>query len=265
MDGAPTTAQLTTASDNYPFVGGRIITTPAPFTYTFATHTRTEFEYVIKPTPIAKLSTTYYFRTDQPGTDQNVLPTLTTASALPVSLVSFSVAENSGKALVKWTTANEVSNDHFSVMRSSDGRNFQTIATVKAKGNGSTTPTGYEFTDNAPLNGKSYYRLQQWDVNGKATLSTVQNLTLGNVRNMAASIYPNPTAAAINVVVKDFTGAITATVTNTQGTVVHREVIAVTASTSAYKLNLNKKLPSGTYYVNLTGSNLSQKLKVIVQ
>ena len=264
-DSTPTTEQLTTRT-GYLFVPGRVISSEAAFNYVLLARQKTEFEFVIKPTTIVKFSTTYYFRTDKEGIDSNLLlPTLITAATLPVKLVSFTVADNGNKALLKWTTVNEVNSDHFDVLRSANGQSWQTIASVTAKGNSSTTQNQYEFTDNTPLLGSNYYRLKQYDKDGIATLSDVKTLTLQDVKNIAASIYPNPTAAAINVMIKSYSGSVTASVTNAQGIVMHKEVIAVTAGTSVYKLNINQKMSAGVYYVNLNGSNLSQKLKVIVQ
>lgn len=257
-----TTQQLASRT-GYTFQPGKVITTLDVYTDTLLPNKSTEYEWVIKPTANAKLNTTYYFETSILGYDMP-LPTLTIGAVLPVTITSFSVGQKDNNAIVKWTTATETNNNYFDILRSANGQSWQTIATVKAKGNG-TAQNNYEITDNTPLPGNSYYRLRQTDKDGKATLSEVKPFTLANLKDFVASVYPNPTAAAINVVVKNYSGSLTATVTNAGGAVVHKEVLAISTGTSFYKLTISQKLPSGTYYISLSGNNFSQKAKVIVQ
>lgn len=257
------TTQLLTARSGFAFKSGLLIDTVSTFPYTLSDSVSTEFEWVIKPTSTAKLNTTYYFESSVGGYDKP-LPTLTIGSVLAVNLGNFSVTQQGGKALIKWSTSNESNNDHFDVLRSSDGQKWQTIATVKAKGNNGTSQTNYEATDNNPVNGNSYYRLNQYDKDGKSTLSAIRQFSI-QLNKVIASVYPNPTASAINIQVQNYTGTVTAMLTNAQGTVVAKQTIAANASATSYKLNTNAKLPAGAYYLTLSGTNLSQKLKVIVQ
>ncbi len=256
------TTQQLTARAGYTFQPGKVITTRDAFTDTLMPNESTEYEWVIKPTENAKLNTTYFFETSILGYDMP-LPTLTIGAVLPVTLTSFSVSPSGNKAIVKWTTANEINNDHFNVLRSSNGQSWQTIATIQAKSAGSAQ-NNYEFTDNTPLNGTSYYRLSQSDKTGKATLSEVKTL-LTQLKEALASVYPNPVVNAINLQLKEYTGSVTAMLVNAQGAVVHKEVIAASSATSSYRLNLATKLPAGAYYLTLSGINLSQKVKVIAQ
>ncbi len=257
-DSTPTTQQLP-ARSGYTFQAGRVISSMAKYNYLLPPKKSTEFEFVIKPTATAQLSHTYFFETSVLGYDQP-LPSLTTAAVLPVSIVNFTVSNQDNKAIIKWTTANETNNDHFDVLRSADGQSWQTIAIVKAN----NTPSNYSFTDNTPLNGTGYYRLSQTDKGGKASLSEIKTLVV-QLKGLLASVYPNPVVGAINIQLKNYTGSVTATLINAQGTVVHKEVIAASSATSSYRMNLNTKLPAGTYFVTLSGTGLSQTIKVMVQ
>jgi hypothetical protein len=89
---------------------------------------------------------------------------------LPVQLINFGVTENRGKNLLQWTTAVESNSDYFSIERSSDGKNFTAIGTVKAAGF-SSTDINYSFTDASPLTGINYYRLSQVDKDNSKNLS----------------------------------------------------------------------------------------------
>jgi len=89
---------------------------------------------------------------------------------LPVQLINFGVTENRGNNLLQWTTAVESNSDYFSIERSSDGKNFTSIGTVKAAGF-SSTDINYSFTDAAPLTGVNYYRLAQVDKDNSKNFS----------------------------------------------------------------------------------------------
>jgi len=112
------------------------------------------------------------------------------ASPLPVGLIDFSGAVTEKGVELRWATASEKNNDHFTVERSSDGHNFRTLNVVAGYGNRSTE-TNYQTTDREPLPGRSYYRLLQTDFDGKTTnLKTIAITT--SEPPAAIEIFPNP-------------------------------------------------------------------------
>lgn len=92
--------------------------------------------------------------------------------ALPVELMSFSAAKSGDGVVLHWTTAQEQNADRFIVERSSDGVTYAGIGSVAASGTTSQQHS-YSYTDAAPLNGLSYYRLQQVDIDGHRDISKV--------------------------------------------------------------------------------------------
>ncbi len=91
---------------------------------------------------------------------------------LPVELLDFSAISSIGKVNVSWSTATEINNDMFSVERSTDGINFSKIGKVKGAGN-SYSVLYYNFVDEQPLIGKSYYRLKQTDYDNQYSYSDI--------------------------------------------------------------------------------------------
>ena len=83
----------------------------------------------------------------------------------PIELQVFSGRVETEGNFLFWLTATEANSHHFTLQRSTDGINFQTIATVAAAGN-STTTRQYEWLDKTALAGLSYYRLLQTDADG---------------------------------------------------------------------------------------------------
>jgi hypothetical protein len=112
-------------------------------------------------------------------------------STLPVSLISYSVTLlNTQKAQLNWITSSESNSDYFEIEKSSDGSHFISIGRIDAAGN-STTEKAYSFTDPELLKQKSWYRLKQYDADGKEKDLGIKYL---HVATTAASIkvYPNP-------------------------------------------------------------------------
>lgn len=126
-----------------------------------------------------------------PGTNADII----FGAVLPVTLSSFS-AENAGnKVSVKWTTAKEIDSDYFAVERSADGYVFEEIGRKEAAGN-INTPTPYSFTDNTPLQGKSYYRLRQVDIDEKMVYSPVVTVLR---KSNTITLSPSPAADLLQI------------------------------------------------------------------
>jgi len=117
-------------------------------------------------------------------------------SPLPVTLVCFNAKVSGNKVLCDWETASEINNDYFIIERSTDGTNFNSIGTVKGAGN-STTVRNYQFIDEYPLKGDSYYRLRQKDFNGSFTFSEAEHLYI-EVKN-SYMFFPNPSPGKIHI------------------------------------------------------------------
>ena len=110
-------------------------------------------------------------------------------SPLPVELTSFTAtfSEEYRVVSLNWTTASETNNDYFEVERSSNGLNWEVIGKIDAEGN-SVSNIHYETIDTKPLEGESYYRLKQVDLDQEFTYSP--SIRVNN--SILTEIYPNP-------------------------------------------------------------------------
>ncbi len=90
---------------------------------------------------------------------------------LPVSWVSFNGKKVENGISLNWITASEHNNAYFEIERSIDGNNFVPIGTVKAKNNHSGNT--YNYIDHHPLKANSYYRLKQFDIDGRSSYSSI--------------------------------------------------------------------------------------------
>lgn len=113
-------------------------------------------------------------------------------SPLPIDLLSFTAkpADNK-KVLCDWVTASEQANDYFNIERSKNGIDFNSIGIVDGAGTSNQTQT-YNFTDNNPYSGVSYYRLKQTDYNGNSTYSGIKKVTIKTENDFNVVVYPNP-------------------------------------------------------------------------
>jgi len=110
--------------------------------------------------------------------------------ALPVKLVSFSAELDQPSVKIKWTTATETNNDFFSIQRSTDENQWTVIKKIKGAGN-SNNLVSYETYDDVPVNGTSYYRLAQTDLDGTTSYSDIR-VVKNVLKGKGISIYPVP-------------------------------------------------------------------------
>jgi len=107
----------------------------------------------------------------------------------PVTWTSFYLVPQDNSCKIIWGTANEINNHYFSIERSSDGINFTTIGTVSGAGNRDYA-SNYYFVDEAPIEGTSYYRITQHDLDGTFTSTQIKPYHSSGLTQI--STYPNP-------------------------------------------------------------------------
>lgn len=90
---------------------------------------------------------------------------------LPLRLLGFQGSLTANKAQLKWSVAENETGDHFEVEKSSDGRNFSTIATVFTTSKAGTD--NYTFNEGSELSGTAYYRLKMVNKNGSVSQSRI--------------------------------------------------------------------------------------------
>lgn len=121
---------------------------------------------------------------------------------LPVELISFdAVLNNKREVDLYWSTASEINNHYFSVQRSTDLIEFTEVARVTGVGNSSSLQT-YSAKDEQPLNGTSYYRLNQVDYDGTASNTAFRVIHIDeDVKDLC--VIPNPASNFISLQLPD--------------------------------------------------------------
>lgn len=113
----------------------------------------------------------------------------TTDAPVPVELTQFSTSQKQAAIALQWQTSSEINSSHFEVERSDDGALWTRIGQQESKGDFRSVQT-YLFWDEAPLEGKNYYRLKMVDFGGREEYSSVRVHDFQSP--LSFKLYPNP-------------------------------------------------------------------------
>lgn len=120
-------------------------------------------------------------------------------NVLPVTFKDFTATAVNGSVFLQWETESEKSNDYFEIERSINGIDWNRLFITKAIGE-STTPMNYQEIDHEPITGTSYYRLTQFDLDGKKTI--LKSISLNTQLELGENkiwVFPNPAIEKVRV------------------------------------------------------------------
>jgi hypothetical protein len=183
----------------------------------------------------------------------------TGAAVLPVSLTSFSGYKDGFRNQLRWVTSSEVNNSGFEVQRSADGVNYQSIGFVNslAIGGNSQTQLKYNFTDANPNGLKQYYRLKQFDIDGRSSLSNI--LLIQGEKPAAfeiASVYPNPSRGQVTVLLNaPENKVVTIRLIDLAGRVLQTRQVNVLAGNNSIPFDISN-LAKGQYLISVDGKSV---------
>lgn len=192
---------------------------------------------------------------------------------LPISLLEFKASKKKESIIIDWATGSEIHNDFFTLERSTDGKSFDKITTIKGAGN-SNKSLSYQFEDKNPETGMNYYRLKQTDYNGDFEYFKIVAVNYSDVSAKAIpsnsivvkEAYPNPFKGEIKL---DFEVSkaenIEVTIQNARGEVLYKESIAAYAGSNNYTFTKADELKSGIYYISLKSDSEHFKPQRIVK
>lgn len=211
-------------------------------------------------------NTSYWLAVDGNAGANSTFDVFGGTGVLPISLINFDAKYADKKVTIDWATMTEANNNFFAIERSSDGFNFEIIATVKGAGN-STTTKKYQTIDTNPLSGINYYRLKQVDFDGTYKDSKIISVKTFMVEN-DLNVYPNP----INN--NEFSVAVSGLSSNEKILVVLVDVMGNTVYSKvsfsdesgfySEQINSEPKLTKGIYVVIGSTKNAIYKRKIVV-
>jgi Lamin Tail Domain/Secretion system C-terminal sorting domain len=176
--------------------------------------------------------------------------------ALPIVFESFTAQRQNAGALLNWVTGIPDNVASFNVLRSTDGTNFSSIATVAAL----KSQAAYAFTDANTPTTRVYYRIQATELSGQPALSTVRALNGGGAQP-SIQVYPNPVTNGVFTLITPATGSKTVSIYNSAGLLIQQGTFADTSkdfSTAGWS--------QGIYLIRVVmadGSTATEKLVVL--
>ena len=188
-----------------------------------------------------------------------------TGILLPVDLLYFDGQRFGESTKLYWSTSTEVNNDYFIVQKSSNGRNFIDVGTIKGNGN-SNVVNNYEFMDNSSSPQIAYYRLKQIDFNGAYAYSKIIAIASKN-DPIDIVIYPNPATKNLFVdISSEKQQVFTIKYFNLLGSIAS-EIITVSSESNTFKLEYFNQLNTGLYILQFYDeqNNLIKSEKIIKQ
>lgn len=187
----------------------------------------------------------------------------TSPEPLPVRLITFEAKAEKEMVTLTWEIADAVNVSHFEVEKSSNGKQFESLAKVGFD----SSETNYAYTDRhtcADVYGKAFYRLKMFDLDGTYAHSKIVAVRVDGGRD--AYVYPNPASDLLKIALPGHNGQKgILKLTNEPGqTVLERPVDVVNG-----EINVdlkNARLPTGSYAIQLEfGGNLQHFKMVKVQ
>jgi hypothetical protein len=171
---------------------------------------------------------TYYFRayaTNSTGTSygSELSEIIIPNTAQPIRLLYFKAEKIAdGRVQLDWATASEENNDYFLIERSLNGKEWVAIIQMPGAGNSSQTRT-YQYIDENPILGISYYRLRQVDYDGTTSTSPLERIIIeGNDKYLKLAL--NPVSAQL-FIINNYERGTQFHVYNAQGSLVYTSTI----------------------------------------
>lgn len=96
---------------------------------------------------------------------------------MPVTLLNFNINKINNKIEIKWNTSSEINNDYFIIEKMTNNGLFYPITKIKGKGNSSTL-VSYNYNDFDLIEGDNYYRIKQFDFDGKVEILSTKYIKI---------------------------------------------------------------------------------------
>jgi hypothetical protein len=165
--------------------------------------------------------------------------TLTVDGTIPVTGLTLNARKVQNHIAVNWFTLTEINSHHFELERSTNGTQFEKIATMAAAGN-SNIRQDYTYIDAQPSNNLNYYRIKQLDRDGRFVYSQVQLVRMNEEKSF--SVFPTITTG--NITIAGITSPVRLLLYNAAKQLVKVEA----ANTSSVVLNM-QSLSAGNYWL----------------
>lgn len=192
--------------------------------------------------------------------DEIIVNGLVSKFILPVDLTYFT-ANYEGKSVnLAWETAWEKNSKEFIIERSTDLFEFIAIGSLVSGGDANGR-LQYNFTDEAPLPGVSYYRLKMVDQDQDYSYSSTRDISIQS-NSIGLQVSPNPASSSQIRIIRNNIDASNLFLTNMLGQNIPFDILNL--ESNYITISPKIPLPSGLYVLSLLKNGIKQHTKVLV-
>jgi hypothetical protein len=189
-----------------------------------------------------------------------------TFAPLPIDLLGFSGRCEKSTAILNWATASETNNDFFTIEKSTDGKSFYSIYTIKGAGN-SITEKKYSYTEPILTATPNYYRLSQTDYDGKKKAFNIISIKCDEEKQgFTFKLNKNPVDndnISISIVgAKE--KSMSVLMIDEFGKEVYSQQIKENNNSFNYNIKPNSIMPSGIYTIIVFSDDIYVRRKVVI-
>ncbi|MFZ6664183.1 T9SS type A sorting domain-containing protein [Peijinzhouia sedimentorum] len=190
------------------------------------------------------------------GVNMGAFETIIPNATQPIRLIYFKASKLADERVeLNWATASEENNDYFLIERSLDGNEWEAITQKPGAGNSSQTLT-YQYIDENPIVGISYYRLKQVDFDGSISVSQLERIII-ETNGKFLKLAPNPVSDQL-FIINNYDRGTQFQVYNTQGSLVYTSTIDSERTTMEVY-----SLPKGVYVLKVLNNSNPTSLRFL--
>lgn len=172
---------------------------------------------------------------------------------LPIELLFFNpeCGQENGVDIL-WSTSSEENNDCFTIYRSLDGKNWESIAEIEGAGN-STSVKEYKFHDVEPTAHDTYYKLAQTDFDGTSEEFEIVAIYC-KYNHKEITIFPNPATDYIMLTFINehhVEAPLPVMIYDARGVLVHKQEFFADPDYNEWRIDLPSQLKNGNYYMQV--------------
>jgi hypothetical protein len=171
---------------------------------------------------------------------------------LTVSLISFdATVTDESDVRLRWSTNEENGFAAYDIQRSNNGADWETIAYVP--GTEGTGTKNYQFIDNDPYKGISFYRIKMNNESGQFKYTNIKAVTITDLSE-SIRIFPNPSHGQATLAIKgDEDGEVAhISIMDTRGVLMHYQKLILTAGANSMDIPVRDSWGSGVYIVQVS-------------
>jgi len=125
-----------------------------------------------------------------------MIPNGTCTEGLPINWLYFTGTPEQENVVLQWSTRNDLNNNLYTIERSSNGNDYETLGSINVFEKNENTPSAYSYTDIQPYP-LGYYRICQTDKTGQQTFS--QSIQVKMAATQGLQVQPYVGTSVINI------------------------------------------------------------------